>query len=62
MTIEEYAAIIERSPNREKIETDLQILFNERDVRKIQHINLQTFLEDVLPKLAPEAFEGKSKK
>ena len=61
MTIEEYAAIIERSPNKQKIEDNLQILFDERDLTKIHHKNLQTFLEDVLPKLAPEAF-GDSKK
>ena len=51
MNIDLISKMIESSPDRERIELDLTILFGEKDIRKIHHPNLDVFIEDVLPRL-----------
>ena len=58
MNIDLIAQMIERSPDRARIELDLTILFGEKDIRKIHHPNLDVFIEDVLPRLSPVTFRG----
>ena len=47
MNIDLISKMIESSPDRERIELDLTILFGEKDIRKIHHPNLDVFIEDV---------------
>lgn len=58
MNIDLISKMIESSPDRERIELDLTILFGEKDIRKIHHPNLDVFIEDVLPRLSPVTFRG----
>lgn len=57
-TVEEYAEMIEGSPDRERIERCLEIAFGERDVRKIGSGNLYVFMQRCLPKLVPSVKGG----
>lgn len=49
--IDEYAAIIEASPDRAQIERCLEVAFGETDIRNIKSDNLLVFLERCLPRL-----------
>lgn len=59
-TIEEYAAMIEGSQHRQKAESAMRTFFGETDLRKVDHPNLELFLQDVLPRLIPDAFGGEA--
>lgn len=56
--VEEYAKMIEGSPDREQIERCLEIAFGERDVRKIESEKLYVFMQKCLPRLVPSVKGG----
>ena len=57
-TIQKYKAMIEGSKYRQKAESAMRTFFGETDLQKINHRNLEVFLQDVLPQLIPDAFGG----
>ena len=59
-TIEEYAAKIEASQNRDRAESAMQTFFGETDLRKVDLPNLKLFLQDVLPRLIPDTLGGEA--
>ena len=59
-TIEEYAAMIEGSKYRKKAENAMRTFFGGTDLRKVDHPNLELFLQDVLPRLIPDMLGGEA--
>ena len=57
-TTDELYRMIQESPDREIIEKNLKLVFGDNDIRKIDHQNIETFIEDVLPRISPSTFGG----
>lgn len=56
INIDEVAAKIAASPDRERIEDALEELYGVRDIRRVEDETLRTFVRLVLPELSPETF------
>lgn len=57
-----FYQMIEESPDRLTIRTDLQTLFEENDVRKIDRQDLKIFITDVLPWTSPGMLRRRAKR
>lgn len=44
--------MIQESPDKNRIETDLELLFGVRDIREITDPRLDTFIKQVLPQIS----------
>ena len=49
MNMEGIYWMIQESPDKNRIETDLELLFGVRDIREITDPRLDTFIKQVLP-------------
>lgn len=56
INIDEVAAKIAASPDRERIEDALEELYGVRDIRRVEDETLRTFVRVVLPALSPVTF------
>ena len=52
MNMEGIYWMIQESPDKNRIETDLELLFGVRDIREITDPRLDTFIKQVLPKIS----------
>ena len=52
MNMEGIYWMIQESPDKNRIETDLKLLFGVRDIREITDPRLVTFIKQVLPKIS----------
>lgn len=52
MNMEGIYWMIPESPDKNRIETDLELLFGVRDIREITDPRLDTFIKQVLPKIS----------
>ena len=52
MNMEGIYWMIQESPDKNRIETDLGLLFGVRDIREITDPRLDTFIKQVLPKIS----------
>lgn len=56
INIDEVAAKIAASPDRERIEDALEEIYGVRDIRRVEDETLRTFVRLVLPALSPGTF------
>ena len=52
MNMEGIYWMIQESPDKNRIETDLELLFGVRDILEITDPRLDTFIKQVLPKIS----------
>ena len=52
MNMEGIYWMIQESPDKNRIETDLELLIGVRDIREITDPRLDTFIKQVLPKIS----------
>ena len=52
MNMEGIYWMIQESPDKNRIETDLELLFGVCDIREITDPRLDTFIKQVLPKIS----------
>lgn len=52
MNMEGIYWMIQESPDKNRIETDLELLFGVRDIREFTDPRLDTFIKQVLPKIS----------